>query len=66
MAKRDDLEPSLLVLGWSRAELARRLGVHRNTADLWATKGPPKYARAYLELAVRVAALVAVIRSSKK
>lgn len=51
---RDDLAAALMVLGWSRAELARRLGVHANTASAWAKGGAPRYVRAYLELAVAV------------
>lgn len=60
MATRDDLAPSLLALGWSQAELARRLGVHINTVSAWATGKVklPMYAQAYLALAVAISRLL--------
>lgn len=46
----------LKVLGWSKAELARRLGVHANTVLGWKGEAPD-YALAYLRLAVKARAL---------
>ena len=43
----------LKYLGWSKAELARRLGLHPNTISHWGDEAPG-YALAYLRLAVRV------------
>lgn len=42
----------LLELGWSRASLARRLGLLPNTVQKWVR--PPRYALAYVRLAVRL------------
>ena len=48
-----DLDEALRTLSWSRAELARRLGVHRNTVSGW-TELVPGYAVAYLGLATGI------------
>lgn len=44
-------EDMLVLLGWSKAELARRLGLHVNAVSRWGGVWP-RYAEAYLELAV--------------
>ena len=49
MAEMIDLNAALVELGWSRNELARRLGLHRNTVSNWGNALPP-YALAYLRL----------------
>ena len=42
-------------LGWSRRGFASRLGLHYNTVNAWGkTVNPPKYALAYLELAIAI------------
>lgn len=47
------LEKFLSELGWSGAELARRLGVSYKTVSNWRTSGRvPEYALAYLRLKV--------------
>ncbi len=43
-------------LGWSQAQLAERLGLHRNSLGHWGEKAP-EYALAYLRLAVKAKAL---------
>ncbi len=48
----EDWQAMLKDLRWSKAELARRLGVHANTVLGW-KDGAPDYALAYLRLAVR-------------
>lgn len=48
-----EFEELLGRLGWSKARLARRLGVHANTVSAWGGEAPG-YALAYLRLAVRV------------
>lgn len=45
------LNAALDELGWSKARLARKLGVHVNTVTKWGDE-PPEYARAYLEAVV--------------
>lgn len=57
---RDDLAAALLTLGWSRGELARRLGIHRNTVSAWSTgKAPiPGPVAAYLDLAIKASRLL--------
>lgn len=47
-------------LGWSKAELARRLGLSANAVSAWGDL-PPRYAQAYLDLALRVKRLVDVL-----
>ncbi|MFZ5783987.1 MAG: helix-turn-helix domain-containing protein [Pseudomonadota bacterium] len=41
-----EFSAALKALGWSKAELARRLGIHPNSVSKWAS--PPQYAMAYL------------------
>jgi len=48
----DEFDEILSELGWTRIELARRLGLHRNTVSKW--KSPPDYVMAYLRLKVEV------------
>ena len=52
----EDLGNRLSALGWSEGELARRLGVSVCTVSAWAAGAltMPKYAVAYLELALDV------------
>lgn len=58
--KRADLAAVLLALGWNQADLARRLGVHRNTVSAWATGKVeiPGPVLAYLDLAVKASRLL--------
>lgn len=43
-----DFDAVLGELGWSKAELARRLGLDPNTVTRW--KQPPGYAKEYLRV----------------
>lgn len=54
-----NLSKALATLGWSQAELGRRLGVHRNTVSSWAAGTVPAYVRAYLALAIGIKGLLA-------
>jgi DNA-binding transcriptional regulator YiaG len=61
-SRQDDarwLRASLRVLGWSGAELARRIDVHGNTVSAWRTgrRALPGAVRAYVGLALQVSAL---------
>lgn len=60
-------EKWLSELGWTQAELARRLGVFPSTVNKW-VKGSdfPKYAEAYLELAVTLERFHGMIRPAKR
>lgn len=53
MSDREKMVHCLIELGWSKAELARRLGLHSNTVSQWGDD-VPGYALAYLDLAVAV------------
>lgn len=54
-------------LGWSQAELARRLGVSPPTVTNWVNRSEfPKYSEAYLELAVEVARLGFMVQRPKR
>lgn len=57
---RREFDADLAALDWSQADLARALGVHVNTVSGWATgrTAMPGTARAYLNLAVRIAGLL--------
>lgn len=48
------LTDALTTLGWTQAELARRLGLHVNTVSAWATGKTeiPVYAAEYLRVMV--------------
>lgn len=50
------MEDALKSLGWSKAELARRLGVRPGTVTDWAGN-PPQYALAYLAMALELKAV---------
>jgi transcriptional regulator with XRE-family HTH domain len=49
-----DFEGFLVELGWSQAELGRRLGVHPNTILRWKREGCPKVVLEYLRLKVEL------------
>jgi transcriptional regulator with XRE-family HTH domain len=51
---RDGLQGALRMLGWSQAELGRRLGVSANGVSAWATGAVsvPKYVEEYLRVAL--------------
>jgi len=46
-------EQLLVRVGMRKSELARRLGVHRNTVSAWGEKAP-EYAMAYLRALVEL------------
>lgn len=50
------METMLKQLGWTKAELARRLGLQRTTVSGWGNDAP-QYALAYLDLALKLKAL---------
>ena len=54
MRDKFDINRALLELGWSRAELSRKLGIHKNTVSKWGNDNVPEYAIAYMELALKV------------
>lgn len=53
----EDFESLLLRAGFTKRELARRLGVHPNTVSNWGGS-PPQYAYVYLDLVIRVRGLL--------
>jgi transcriptional regulator with XRE-family HTH domain len=64
---RERFRQCLTALGWSGAEVSRRLGTHVNTVTWWMTKGePPKYAMAYLDLALEVKRLAASLDAAPR
>jgi hypothetical protein len=44
-----DLEHTLSQLGWTKAELCRRLGLSKDAPRRWKS-GPPAYVREYLRV----------------
>lgn len=48
-----DWQSALAELGWSKAELARRMGLHVNTVGSWGKKAP-RYVEAFLMLCTQV------------
>ncbi len=48
-----DWQLALKELGWSQAELARRMGIHVNTVGAWGRRAP-RYVAAFLILCVQV------------
>jgi hypothetical protein len=60
MSQKFDLEAVLHTLGWSQAELSRRVEVHANTVSGWATDRTklPGSVKAYLVLAMKVRGLL--------
>jgi len=49
----EEFHAALTELGWSRAELCRRLGLHRNTPRRWSEE-VPKYVAEYLDVKLRL------------
>lgn len=45
-----ELDEALDRLGWSKAELCRRLGLHRNTPSRWSEV--PRYVAEYLRVSL--------------
>ena len=60
MAQNDYLDRALADLGWSQNDLARRIGVHRNSVSAWARGSAklPGPVRAYLDLVLRIKGLM--------
>ncbi len=52
----DELRAALRVLGWKQIDIARRMGMHRNTIHDWIANDPPRWAAEY------VGAMVAIKR----
>lgn len=52
----DDFHAALKNLGWTKAELCRRLGLSKDAPRRW-IEGPPKYVVAYLDLALSLKVL---------
>lgn len=49
------LEQLLKELGWSQAELGRRIGVHKNTISNWCSSNkPPEVVIFYLEMKLQL------------
>ena len=48
-----NLASALAELGWSKGDLARRLGRHRNAVAAWGDD-PPVYVTEYLRLALKM------------
>ena len=46
----DELREMLAGIGWKQSDLARKLGVHRNTVSSWVASQPPKWAAEYVQL----------------
>ena len=64
MTKPLDWRDAIRDLGWSKAELGRRLRVHENTVLNWRERCPG-YAIAYLELALEVRRLGQLVERGK-
>lgn len=48
-----ELDEALGTLGWTRTELCRRLGLHRNTPTGWKA-GVPVYVSEYLRVCLKL------------
>lgn len=44
----EEFKRALSALGWKQADLARKMGVHRNTVSGWAADGAPLWVAEYL------------------
>lgn len=44
------LRDLLAAIGWKQVDLARKLGIHRNTVSAWIADKPPKWAAEYVYL----------------
>jgi transcriptional regulator with XRE-family HTH domain len=47
-----DWQRAISQLGWSKAELARRMGIHVNTVGAWPSRGAPTYVEGFLRYAL--------------
>ena len=64
MTRMLDWRDALKLLGWSKAEFARKLDVHENTVLNWRERCPG-YAIAYLKLAIEIKKLSEMIERGK-
>ena len=53
----DEFRSTLHSIGWKQSDLARRLGLHRNTITAWGADGPPAWAAEYLAAMLAIAEL---------
>ncbi len=53
----DELRQLLADLGWKQVDLARKLGIHRNTVSAWIADKPPKWAAEYVHLLAIIGAI---------
>lgn len=44
----EEFKQALSALGWKQADLARKMGAHRNTVSGWAADGAPLWVAEYL------------------
>jgi len=44
----EEMKQALAALGWKQADLARKMGAHRNTVSGWAADGAPLWVSEYL------------------
>jgi transcriptional regulator with XRE-family HTH domain len=53
----DEFKAALRQIGWKQSDIARRMGLHRNTVNGWVSNGAPQWAAEYLRALLAIKGL---------
>ncbi|MCM1128426.1 MAG: helix-turn-helix transcriptional regulator [Alistipes senegalensis] len=45
----EEFKAALKMLGWKQADIARKMDLHKNTVNAWASSGAPAWAAEYVQ-----------------
>lgn len=53
----EEFKAALKALGWKQADIARKMELHKNTVNAWASSGPPQWAAEYVQAMLAISRL---------